>query len=281
MNNADTKKKHSTTMREFRELEKRLLDIQREHNKLVKQRNFYCKSASSNRPYLSERIVAKLRPHTATPGYFKKGLVKETPTNEIASKDIDTSTDFDRQVVDIDQRRIGRSTEGEFKARPFNHAGRYRDVNDWDTKDGKSEIPVARITSSRTCSRNSSANNRNHNRAVSVGSRNSSANSRSLPSEFSHRVNKSWVYEPMSIHPEKQSIYTLVVPPVQMAESSKKAGKKRKRQGGRERHVAWMDNDEHVVRFQGIPRHFYNHEKDQQHSRDCSMEQLKHCRYLR
>ena len=267
-------------MREFRELEKRLLNIQREHNKLLKQRNFYCKSASSSRPYLSERIVAKLRPHTATLGYFKKGSLKETPPNEFASKDIDTSTGFERQVVDIDQRRIARSTEGEFNAKPFNHAETYRGVNDWPAKDRTSDIPVARITSSRTCSRNSSAINRNHNRAVSVASRNSSAKSRSLPSEISHRVNKSWVYEPMSIHPEKQSVYTLVVPPVQAAERSKKARKKRKRQGGRERHVAWMDNDEHVVRFQGIPRHFYNHEKDQD-NRDCTMEQLKHCRYLR
>ena len=266
-------------MREFRELEKRLLDVQREHNKLLKQRNFYCKSASSSRPYLSERIVAKLRPHTATLGYFKKGPVKETPPNEFASKDIDTSTGFDGQVVDIDRRRIARSTEGEFQAQPFSHAERYTDVNVWHTKHRESDIPAARITSSRTCSRNSSANNRKH-RAVSVGSRNSSANSRSLPSEVSHRVNKSWVYEPMSIHPEKQSIYTLVVPPVQVAERRKKGRKKRKRQGGRERHVAWMDNDEHVVRFQGIPRHFYNHEKDQ-HSRDCTMEQLQHCRYLR
>jgi hypothetical protein len=279
MNNTEMKKKHSTTMREFRELEKRLLNIEREHNKLLKQRKFYCKSASSNRPYLSERIVAKLRPQTASLGYFKN----ETFPGKGASKDTEMSAGLEEELPDIDERRIAYGTE-EFEVQPSKNVKKYGDNNDCYTKNRKSETHTTRITSSRICSRNSSANN--HNRPVSVGSRNSSAwdrnssaNSRSAPSEISRR-NKSWVYHPMTIHPERQSIYTLLVPPVQMAEESKRGRKKRKRQGGRERHVAWMDNDEHVLRFQGIPRHVYNHEKEQP-NREHEMEQLKHCRYLR
>ncbi|CAB4030944.1 Hypothetical predicted protein [Paramuricea clavata] len=295
----NAKKKHSTTMREFRELEKRLLNLEREHNKLIRQRNFYCKSASSTRPYLAEKIAAKLRPQTASLPHFKKASVKESSTGECVSKEMEKSAGFDGKWADID---IGRRTE-EFETKPTCNVQK-----DGDDLYAKNEIFSTRITSSRasfrTCSRNSSANNgnaplhyrnysannRNHNRPPSVGSRhssahgrNSSAHSRSLPSEISHlgnRRNKSWVYQPMPIHPERQSIYTLVVPPVHVAEESKKRLKKRKRQGGGGRHVAWMDNREHVLRFQGIPRDFYVHDKKDKNTEN-DMDKLKHCRYLR
>ncbi len=289
MENAGDKKKHSTTMREFREMEKRLLNVQREHNKLLRQRNFLCKSASSTRPYLSEKIVAKLRPHTAPLGYLKKASVKEWSTDECASKKIGRSVGFEGEVADIDQGEKANNTDEESEAKPSN-IKKHRETNDWHAKHGKhTGITATRITSSKTslrsCSRNSSANNWNRNRPLSVGSRNSSARgrnssaiSRSVPSEMSHlekNRNKSWVYQPMSIHPERQSIYTLVVPPVQAAEEARRRLKKRKRG-----HVAWMDNNEHVVRFQGIPRHFYIHDKEHK-STQFDMDKLKHCRYLR
>lgn len=298
----NTKKKHSTTTREFRELEKRLLNLEREHNKLIRQRNFYCKSASSTRPYLAEKIAAKLRPQTASLRHFKKASVKESSTGECVSKEMEKSAGFDGKLADFERR-----TDEEFETKPAcnNVLKKHGDVNDLYAKNG---ISSTRITSSRasfrTCSRNSSANNgntplhyrnysannRNHNRPPSVGSRhssahgrNSSAHSLSLPSEISHlenRRNKSWVYQPMPIHPERQSIYTLVVPPVHVAEESKKRLKKRKRHGGGGRHVAWMDNHEHVLRFQGIPRDFYVHDKEHKNTEN-DMDKLKHCRYLR
>ena len=59
-------------------------------------------------------------------------------------------------------------------------------------------------------------------------------------SHLEKNCNKSWVYQLMSIHPERQSIYTLVVPPVQGAEEARRRLKKRKRG-----HVAWINNNGH------------------------------------
>lgn len=272
MQNTTKPKKLSTTTREFRELEKRLLNLEREHNKLIRKRNFYCKSASTTRPCLSEKIAAKMRPQTAHLGRFKKESVKVWSMSE----KIEKSVHFEGKLADIGQDEIGYSTDEEYEAKPGGDVKKYGNVT--------------RITSSKMNYRGSSANSRYHNRPPSICSRNSSARgrnssatSRSLPSEFSHLDkprNKSWTYHPIPIFPERQSIYTLVVPPVQVAENSKKRLKKRKRQGGRGRHVAWMDNHEHVLRFQGIPREFYTHDKEHQ-TTECDMDKLKQCRYLR
>ena len=272
MQNKTNVKKHSTTMREFRELEKRLLNLEREHNKLTKKRNFCCKSASSTRPYLSEKIVAKMRPVTAPLGGFKKELVKELVTAEKTGKTVHS----EGRMTDSEDKMVN-STDKQFEG---NDVKRYRNA----TRIASSKMNY------RISSRGSSANGPHHkgppsvySRNSSAHSRNSSANSRSLPSEFSHLEksrNKPWTYHPMTIFPEKQSIYTLIVPPVQMAEESKRRLKRRKRQGGGGRHVAWMDNHEHVMRFQGIPRELYTHDKEHR-STECDMDKLKHCRYLR
>ena len=274
MQNTTKPKRHSTTMREFRELEKRLLNLEREHNKLTKKRNFYCKSASSTRPYLSEKIAAKMRPQTAHLGRLNKEPIEESITVEKMEK----SVHFEGKMADIDRDKIAYSTDEEREARPCDDEKKYRNTT--------------RITSARINfpSRDSSANSRYKNRPPSVcsrhssaGGRNSSATSRSLPSEFSHLDkprHKSWTYHPMPIFPERQSIYTLVVPPVQVAEDRKRRLKKRKRQGGGRRHVAWIDSHEHVLRFQGIPREFYTHDKEHQ-TTECDMDKLKQCRYLR
>jgi hypothetical protein len=41
-----------------------------------------------------------------------------------------------------------------------------------------------------------------------------------------------------------------------------------------------MDNHEHVLRFQGIPRDFYVHDKEDKNTEN-DIDKLKHCRYLR
>ena len=292
MQSDGVKKKHSTMMREFRELEKRLLNLQREHNKLTKQRNFYCKSASSTRPYLSEKIVAKLRPQTAPLGYLNKRTDKDCHISTTSKN----PTDFEENFTKTGQEAMVFCSEEEAERKSLTYGNEKVILN---RKNEKNESSPVRVASSKasvgTKSRETSANywrryphnNQIHGRPPSVSSRNSSArdrnssaHTRSLPSEFSHRHNKPWVYHPMSKSPERQSIYTLVIPPVQAAEESKKRLKKRKRQGGAGRHVAWMDNSEHVMRFQGIPKKYYVHENEHKNT-EYDMEDLKNCRYLR
>ena len=300
-------KKHTTMMKEFRELEKRLLNLEREHNKLTKRRYFYCKSASTTRPYLSEQIVARVRPQTAPQEYLCPS--KACSSNHVPSKEIEKMADFEVKWNDNEQGKTVYCSEEVETDRLLFEAVRKRGIkntNDLRLVDTKREFspnrqPLSRTSfrsSSQNSNRNLPVNNRNrsetlssshnrnrtvNNRPPSVYSRNSSANGgRSVASEISHlekRKDKSWVYHPMSIFSEKQSVYTLVVPPVRVAEESKRPLKKRKNEGSRRRHVGWIDDKEHVMRFQGIPREFYVHHDEK--TSEFDMEKLKHCRYLR
>lgn len=332
------KKKHSTFMKEIRELEKRLLNVEREHNKLIRLRNIYAKSASSTRPYLAERIFAKTRPETApvamkrlnkhrsnvpesnyqdvnSSGFVPRegvSLAEEVTPNskslarlrevELDSgREVEKRAHFNKQVdgtekhpvsgVGLIQRRKGRSTSSKANlCKSLQNSGREIDGRDrvhFNTqvdKYGTEKRPVSEVgliqgrggrpTSSRasfhSTGRDSSAR---------------SANSRtSTTSRIPKHGHETWVYKPMPLRPEEQSIYTMIIPPVRSAEDSRKRRLKKNKETTRRHRVPWTDihGQEHVVRFQGVPRSVYTiHSYENPEKLKSEFEQLRHCRYIR
>ena len=289
-------------MREIRELEKRLRNIEKEHNKLRRVRSSYGRSATNPRPYLAERISARFRPQTAPEqALIKRLLNKESNFSESASLDFGSSANVPGEIVSRNEETFSSSTGECDRFTKFHDSGSKIEQR-WDkdsppksqfnksaskyATDGRptsgNEVireRASRKTSSKTSFRSASLH-------MSVRSTNSHKSGRSdLPShEMTQKIDP-WVCKSMPLHPERQSIYTMVIPPARSAEKSKNDCFKNS-QGKKinpKNRIPFTDlhSYKRTLRFQGNPRNVNVIHTDENPGIELEFQRLKHCRYLR
>ena len=278
-------KKHSTFMKDIRDMEKRLLAVELEHNKLTRFRKIYAKSACHSRPYLAERIAARFRPQTVPCRKLKKNVqldfVEENNKNGSGIfKDGCERRALSRASQDSHGRTLSASSVRPFSRTSFvSNSNQDTSIYRHDDRKGFAR-PVVKRTASKTSLHST------ENKATSVRSF-GSARSSAGKVRPQYVAEKRWTYRQMPINAEKQSIYTMVLPPAWVAEET---GKIRSKNFGKYGHKTKqrkqlfdLHPNDHVVRFQGIPHEAYTevHENNQSHEKFYMQHELAHCRYLR
>lgn len=279
------KKNHPTSMREIRDLEKRLRKLEKEHNNLSRLRSLYGKSASNTRPYLAERISANFRPHTAPEKHFvARRKSKQEPNHEKVSPLSDDGSIVvpPEKVSWNDEVSSFGKADGlnsrKFQNVQFETRTKNGDPN-FELHNGRFEVekPAPRKTSSKA----------SHHSARSARSENSRSGSRGSRAIATHE-NKTWVYRSMPLLAERQSIYTMTAPPISIADEWRKGTSKKRltKDASTKRRVPRTDlhhGHAHVVRFQGNPKSL-NHgipRNENVENAENAFEELEHCRYLR